>query len=371
MTLLEAIGVEVHYGGKLIVGPISLTLGTGEILVLLGPSGSGKSSLLRVMSGIESPSSGQVLVDRQDIRSYEMNGHRPVLLWQSLALFPRMTAIGNVEFSLEAQGIDAKSRRRIAEKILRDIGLGHRLDALPKEMSGGEQQRVAFARTIATGAEWLFFDEPFSNLDVEWVQKLEYEMFHLKSKESRGLLVVTHDPRQAFRLGDRIAILSNGQIAQVGTPNDLMEKPVSVDVAKILGQHIIVPARLQRAGDWLTLETESGDFEWPLHRAGLNLNRNFQNCLNGYLLLAKEGGVLIDRGDLEPGEIRLEVKPLTGAPVGFHRVAVQLLNRGDCSDNAEHYFLANSKLPKDRLISSNTLFAVWRSTDTRIAFVAT
>jgi iron(III) transport system ATP-binding protein len=227
-------GVSRRYGRVTALEDIDLDIQPGEIVSLLGHSGCGKTTLLRVAAGVEVPSAGRVLVDGLEVASPEVfvpPERRSIgLMFQDYALFPHLTILRNVMFGLTA--LDRKAREQEARAALARVGLEHLADSYPHEASGGEQQRVALARAIVPRPGILLMDEPFSGLDSRLRDSVRADTLSVLRETGATALVVTHDPEEAMRMSDRIVLMRRGRIVQHGTAEDLYDRPQSLFVAR-------------------------------------------------------------------------------------------------------------------------------------------
>ncbi len=229
---LELRGVSRVYDGANVVDDVSLEIAAGEIVCLLGPSGCGKSTTLRVTAGVERQSRGSVLLDGRavsDKRTHEPPEARSVgLMFQDFALFPHLDVAANVAFGLKgAKG----SRLQVAREYLAKVGLGGFEAKYPHMLSGGEQQRVALARALAPKPRVMLMDEPFSGLDNRLRDQVRDETLAVLKAEGTAVLLVTHEPEEAMRMADRIALMRNGRIVQIGAPYNIYNNPVDREAA--------------------------------------------------------------------------------------------------------------------------------------------
>ncbi|WP_445158051.1 ABC transporter ATP-binding protein [Halomonas sp. E14] len=234
-ALMEIRRVSKRFDQALAVDDVSLSIQRGEIFALLGGSGSGKSTLLRMLAGFEKPSSGQIVLDGEDITAmppYE----RPInMMFQSYALFPHMTVAQNIAFGLKQ---DRLPRREIDERVAEMLKLVH-MEAFarrkPHQLSGGQRQRVALARSLAKRPKLLLLDEPMGALDKKLRTEMQLEVVQILERVGVTCIMVTHDQEEAMTMADRVAIMADGWIAQVGTPMDVYESPASRMVAEFVG----------------------------------------------------------------------------------------------------------------------------------------
>jgi len=256
---LEVAGLVRRYSPEVTVGPISFEVRGGECFSLLGPSGCGKTTTLRCIAGFERLDDGMIRLrgERLDLRP----PHRRdvVLVFQNYALFPHLTVFDNVAFGLRLRHV---AKAEIAERvgrILRLVDLPEMAGRFPAQLSGGQQQRVAIARSLVLEPRILMFDEPLSNLDFKLRIQMRDELKSLQRRLGKTAIYVTHDQTEALALSDRIAVLSHGRIEQIGTPDEIYERPVSSFVAEFIGSSNLLPARIVGRGDGNALvETETG-----------------------------------------------------------------------------------------------------------------
>jgi iron(III) transport system ATP-binding protein len=227
-------GVTQRFGEVTALQDVTLSVEPGEIVALLGQSGCGKTTLLRLAAGVERPSAGRVLLEGQDVSapgSFVEPEHRGVgLVFQDYALFPHLTVRENVRFGL--RGYDDASAEATAMRAIARVGLADLAEAYPHMLSGGEQQRVALARAVAPRPGVLLMDEPFSNLDRRLRDVVRDETAALLQETGATSIIVTHDPEDAMRIADRIVLMRSGRIVQVGTGEELYRKPVSLFAAR-------------------------------------------------------------------------------------------------------------------------------------------
>ncbi len=246
MSALEFKAVTHAYGGRVAIKSFTLAVADGEILALLGPSGSGKTTALRVAAGLEVPQQGTVHVGGKLVSGTGVNippEQRDVgLLFQDLALFPHLTVAKNVAFGLH--GARSAQRQARTNELLELVGLRDYAQVYPHQLSGGQQQRVALARALAPRPSVLLLDEPFSNLDVVLRQQVRREMLNLLKLIGTSALFVTHDPEEALFMADRVAVMRDGAIMQIATPEAIYLKPANRFVASFFGETSVIPAAI-------------------------------------------------------------------------------------------------------------------------------
>ena len=209
------------------------TIEAGEIFVVMGLSGSGKSTLVRMLNRLIEPTSGRIVVDGQDINGLNDKNLRALrrkdisMVFQSFALMPHMTVLDNTAFGLEMAGVDKGTRQKAAQEALEQVGLGAWGTSYPDELSGGMQQRVGLARALASDPSILLMDEAFSALDPIIRTEMQSELLRLQESKRRTIVFISHDLDEAMRIGDRIAIMKDGQVIQVGTPDEILRSPAN------------------------------------------------------------------------------------------------------------------------------------------------
>ncbi len=258
---LTLAGLSKHYGPVVAADQVDLDVARGEFITLLGPSGSGKTTLLMMIAGFVQPTSGEILMDGRPITALPPEKRNFGMVFQGYALFQHMSVAGNVAFPLRVRG---RPREETDERVGRALGLVQ-MDGFanrkPRQLSGGQQQRVALARALSFEPDILLLDEPLSALDRKLRTELQVELKTLHRRLGKTFLYVTHDQEEALSMSDRIAILRNGRIEQLGSPEALYETPVSRFVASFLGESNFLPGRVERleAGGFL-YSTPAGSF---------------------------------------------------------------------------------------------------------------
>jgi ABC-type sugar transport system ATPase subunit len=236
--------VKTHGNFQALKG-IDVRIEPGEFFALLGPSGSGKSTTLRILAGLDAPTSGRVMIDGEDVTSRDARDRDIAMVFQSYALYPHMTVGENIAFPLEMAGMKKADIGLAVQDAARKVKIDHLLDRKPGELSGGQQQRCALARAIVRNARLFLLDEPLSNLDAKLRLETRVELKKLQRSLGVTAVYVTHDQEEAMTLADRMAVFMEGEIQQIGRPIDVFAKPNSVDVAAFIGSPPmnLVPAR--------------------------------------------------------------------------------------------------------------------------------
>jgi putative spermidine/putrescine transport system ATP-binding protein len=255
MARLEVKAVTKLYAGHAAVRNVSFAVEDGEFVTLLGPSGSGKTTLLMLVAGFAVPTEGSIAVDGADITAIPPERRDFGMVFQGYALFPHLTAEANVAFPLEVRGTPAAEVRRKVAATLELVQLGALAKRRPAQLSGGQQQRVALARALVFAPKLLLLDEPLSALDKSLRADMQRELKDLHRRTGVTFLHVTHDQEEALAMSDRIVVLNNGAIEQIGRPRDLYRRPRSAFVASFLGDNNLVEGRVgAMGGDGLAVE---------------------------------------------------------------------------------------------------------------------
>jgi ABC-type sugar transport system ATPase subunit len=235
MGQVAFLNVSKRFGSVTAVADLTLEVRDKEFLVLLGPSGCGKTTALRMVAGLEEPSEGTISIGDRVVNDIEPKDRDVAMVFQSYALYPHMTVKRNIEFPLRSRNVPKESRPAIVAEAARTLGLETLLDRRPAQLSGGQRQRVALARAIVRDPEVFLMDEPLSNLDAKLRVQTRAELIELHRRLATTFIYVTHDQVEAMTMGDRIAIMSDGVLQQVGPPQAVYEQPANLFVARFIG----------------------------------------------------------------------------------------------------------------------------------------
>jgi putative spermidine/putrescine transport system ATP-binding protein len=324
MADLSLNGLSKHYGDFFAVREVSLTIADGEFLVLLGPSGCGKTTTLRMVAGFIEPSAGHVRLAGQDVTLLPPWKRNAGMVFQSYALFPHMTVAQNVAFGLEMRKLSRADIDRRVEETLALVRLGGYGGRLPRQLSGGQQQRVALARALAIRPDVLLLDEPLSNLDAKLRQEVRVEIRELQRQLGLTTVMVTHDQEEALTMADRLVVMNEGSVRQVGTQRDLYERPADRFVAGFVGRTTFLAGTVEASGRFrsdggLTLACGGGSpgravlsLRPERVEIGLQPRSGLDNSLSGTVEFVSYLGALID--------IHVRLSP-------SDRLVVQIANR--------------------------------------------
>jgi iron(III) transport system ATP-binding protein len=241
---VEFRAVTKRYGAVTAVDAVSFAIAPGTLVTLLGPSGCGKTTTLRLIAGLEIASEGQILIGGEDVTARSASERDVSMVFQSYALFPHMSVLENVAYGPTVQGAPKRQAQAMAAEKLALVGLSGLEKRSPSELSGGQQQRVAVARALVLEPKVLLFDEPLSNLDAKLRRRVREDIRELQQKLNLTVAYVTHDQEEALAVSDRIIVMSNARIAQVGTPRELYEEPSSLFVADFIGDANLLDAEV-------------------------------------------------------------------------------------------------------------------------------
>ena len=269
---VEARGLTKRFGTTLALDDVSLEVRAGEFLSLLGPSGCGKTTLLRIIAGFESPTSGRIAIDGADVTELPAYARPTNMIFQHLALFPHMTVKENIAFGLRMKKRPAGEIERRVKQALELVQLGAYGDQLPDELSGGQKQRIALARALVNDPSVLLLDEPLGALDLQLRLQLQVELRRLHNSLGNTFIFVTHDQTEAMTMSDRVAVFDKGRIVQLGTPEEIYERPRARFVANFVGHTNLLEGRIagQEAGICV-VDVGAGKFVKCAAPAGANM----------------------------------------------------------------------------------------------------
>jgi ABC-type sugar transport system ATPase subunit len=232
---IELCNLHKTFGAVVAVKNLSIAIEDGEFVVFVGPSGCGKTTTLRMIAGFEDPTAGEIKIDGKVVNDLEPRDRGLGMVFQSHALFPHKNVAQNIEFGLRMKDVPAPERIKRVREVADMVKIGHLLDKMPAQCSGGESQRVALARTLVTNPSTFLLDEPLSSLDAKLRRELRAECDRLHEELKRTFIYVTHDQEEAMTLADRIVVMRSGEIEQVGSPMEIYSNPVSYFVADFFG----------------------------------------------------------------------------------------------------------------------------------------
>lgn len=335
----SVVGISKRFGKASVLENISFDVGEGEVLVLLGASGSGKTTILRIIAGLEMPYTGKVILHGKDVTELPARERGVGVIFQSYALFPKMTVEKNIGYGLRIRKRKRKEIKETVNELLSLVQLQEHRKKYPSQLSGGQQQRVAIARTLAYKPEVLLFDEPFGALDTQTRVHLRREIRALLKKVNVPSIFITHDQEEALELGDRIAVLNVGHVEQIGTPFEIYNHPATEYVATFLGAANVLDAVVRE--DFI----EVGSAKLPAPATFDKAKFKPGDCVK---IVFRPEDVLLQRGDLNrSGHARLasaviEEIAFVGA---YERVRLQIEAGPDECKTDETRFLLTTETP--------------------------
>lgn len=263
-VLASFANVQKSFGDFVAVENMNLDIQRGEFLAIMGSSGCGKTTTLRMLAGLDSPTSGEIRIDGKLMNAVKPHERDTPMVWQSLALFPFLSARENVEFGMKMRGVEAGERRRRAMDWLERMEIAQFADRDISTLSGGQKQRVALARSLVMEPEMLLLDEPLSALDANLVIRMQAVLTQLQRELGITFVYVTHSQSEAFAMADRVVIMSQGRIDQIGSPKDIYRAPANRFVAEFVGRNNILGGVVEHVGAVAAeIKTASGTFNVP------------------------------------------------------------------------------------------------------------
>ena len=250
--------ISKKFSEQTVLESINLEIKQGEFFSLLGPSGCGKTTLLRIISGLEHATSGKIILEGNDVTDLSPQQRKVGIVFQNYALFPNMNVFKNVAYGLEIKKENKEEIKRKVDEVLKKVNLSHKAEASVSELSGGEQQRASLARVIVNQPSLILFDEPLSNLDYALRLEARSEIKRLQREAGITSVYVTHDQGEALALSDRIAVMNKGVIQQVGTPQELYNKPVNSFVAAFVAASVVASVAASVGGPTAWILSSSG-----------------------------------------------------------------------------------------------------------------
>jgi len=270
MSNLSIKSVRKAYGSAEVLKGIDIEVAAGQFLILVGPSGCGKSTLLNMIAGLEGITAGDISIGGRVVNDLSPKDRDIAMVFQSYALYPNMNVRKNISFGLEMRKVPAQERDAVVQRVAKMLQIQALLDRKPSQLSGGQRQRVAMGRALARDPSIFLFDEPLSNLDAKLRVEMRTEIKLLHKRMNATIVYVTHDQIEAMTLGDRIAVMKDGEIQQFGSPQEVYDDPSNLFVAGFMGSPSMnfIPCELVRDGDGfgVKLQNHTGSFVFPVRR---------------------------------------------------------------------------------------------------------
>ena len=267
MASVSIRNVRKNFGPVTVLHGIDIEVADGEFLILVGPSGCGKSTLLSMLAGLDSISQGEIAIDGRVVNDVGPKDRDIAMVFQSYALYPSMTVAENIAFAMEMRKVPKAERDAVVARVAKTLQINQLLDRRPAQLSGGQRQRVAMGRALARDPKVFLFDEPLSNLDAKLRVEMRAEIKALHQRLKSTVVYVTHDQVEAMTLGDRIAVMKDGRVQQLGTPEDIYERPANLYVAGFMGSPTmnLLPIKLQADGGQWMLDLHSAGSHTRVH----------------------------------------------------------------------------------------------------------
>lgn len=335
----SVVGISKRFGKTSVLENINFDVAEGEALVILGASGSGKTTILRIIAGLEQPYTGKVMLHGKDVTELPARERGVGVIFQSYALFPKMTVEKNIGYGLKIRHRKRKEIRETVNELLALVQLEEHRNKYPSQLSGGQQQRVAIARTLAYNPEVLLFDEPFGALDAQTRGHLRREIRALLRKVNVPAIFITHDQEEALELGDRIAVINLGHIEQIGTPLEVYTKPANEYVAKFLG-----------AANVLSGEVKGGNIEVGVALIPFRESHNFSEGQKVKLVFRPEDVSLTKMCDEQQQScITQGIVEITNFVGAYERVSVRIdLSESGSSESGKTPFYLTTQTPESQ-----------------------
>ena len=308
---VELKNVSVTFGSFYAAKNVSVKIKEGEFFSFLGPSGCGKTTLLRAISGFLDPSEGKILIGGQDMAGIGPNKRPTSLIFQNLALFPLMSVADNIAFSLEVRGIGKIERRKRADELLDLIALNGQGDKKVHELSGGQRQRVAIARALAIEPEVLLLDEPLSALDLKLRQKMRTELRAIQKRVGITFIYITHDQGEALTMSDRVAVMNEGELEQVGLCDDVYNFPHTPFVATFVGENNPFYVKvLSKEKDMVKVEFEGNTFLAKAGNIDVSKKHNFSKGEEVIMFIRPESIFIREKSNKQENNFKAKLKTI-------------------------------------------------------------
>ena len=279
-VLLSLRHISKNFGEGDVLADVSLDVHKGEFVTLLGASGCGKTTTLRIVSGLETPDAGEVVLNGQDMTDWPPE-RRPVnTVFQSYALFPHMNVEKNVAYGLKVRGVDKKTQAARVKEMLELVQMSEYAKRMPAQLSGGQRQRIAIARALAPQPQLLLLDEPLGALDLQLRRQMQIELKRLQKKLGITFIYITHDQEEAINMSDRIAVMRGGKFEQLGTPEEIYDHPATRYVAQFIGRSALLEGTVRSvSGGLAVIENENGRFTVGGAQARLTAGERCEVCV--------------------------------------------------------------------------------------------
>ncbi len=279
-VLLSLKHISKNFGEGDVLSDVSLDVRRGEFVTLLGASGCGKTTTLRIVSGLETPDSGEVILNGRDMTALPPESRPVNTVFQSYALFPHMNVEKNVAYGLRVRGMDKKAQAQRVAEMLELVQMSEYAKRMPAQLSGGQRQRIAIARALAPQPQLLLLDEPLGALDLQLRRQMQVELKRLQKKLGITFIYITHDQEEAINMSDRIAVMRNGKFEQLGTPEEIYDRPATRYVAQFIGRSTILGGTVRSvSGGRAVVENGNGSFTVGTENASVAAGETCEICV--------------------------------------------------------------------------------------------
>ncbi len=297
--ILELKNISKSFGDTKVLNNLSLTIDSGEFITILGASGCGKTTTLRIIAGLETVDEGQVFLENTDVTNLEPNKRNVNTVFQNYALFPHMNVEKNIGYSLKIKKVNKSEIDTAVKKALKLVQLEGFEKRMPNELSGGQKQRVAIARAIVNQPKILLLDEPLGALDLQLRQQMQIELKKLQKQLGITFIYITHDQEEALNMSDRIIIMKNGNFEQIGTPKDIYERPFSSYVAEFVGNSNIISGKIIDIGsDTITMNVSNTNIKVRKPSCKIEVGQNVRAAFHSESAIispTQEGNYLVGK----------------------------------------------------------------------------
>ena len=279
-VLLSLRHISKNFGEGDVLSDVSLDVHKGEFVTLLGASGCGKTTTLRIVSGLETPDTGEVILNGKDMTALPPESRPVNTVFQSYALFPHMNVEKNVAYGLRVRGVDKKTIASRVAEMLELVQMSEYAKRMPAQLSGGQRQRIAIARALAPQPQLLLLDEPLGALDLQLRRQMQVELKRLQKKLGITFIYITHDQEEAINMSDRIAVMKDGRFEQLGTPEEIYDRPATRYVAQFIGRSTILEGKVKCTNGYsAVIENENGRFTVDSAHASLRAGEKCEVCV--------------------------------------------------------------------------------------------
>ncbi len=353
-NILEIINISKSFGDNAVLHDLCLKIQSGEFITLLGSSGCGKTTLLRIIAGLETPDQGQIILEGQDISAFPPNKRDMSMVFQNYALFPHMNVGANIAYSLKLKKVDKNIIKEAVNEALALVRLEGFEARMPGELSGGQKQRVAIARSIIGKPKLLLLDEPLGALDLQLRRQMQTELKRLQKQLGITFIYITHDQEEALNMSSRIVIMREGHFEQIGTPSQIYDSPQTSYTATFVGNANLIEGIIQSLDpkhDIMLVKCENCLLEAPMHQREFKINEQIRLAIRSENILFTDSSnrdalpAIVTERTFVGGQLRLNLKTDHGLDLVASRHGLNLA--ADVGDRVHLFFEAKHVIPVD------------------------